>query len=121
MVEVAETDRFLKWKARGLVVLGIILGIVCTSATIKAVHQEQQVVNLVQNIYDKNKEVKDTAALGQKALHVAKAVDVVETATKELGTSSQPLRPCLMRLVMQAMQKRTRNRRCLSCTARPRS
>ena len=93
LIEVDDTDRLLKWKARGLVVLGIILGIVCTSATLNAVQQENQVVNLVQNIYDTSKEVKDTAALGQKALHVAKAVDAVETATKELGISPLPIVP----------------------------
>ena len=85
LLEVKDVDRSKQWKARGLVVLGVILGILCTSATLRAVHQEKQVVNLVQDIVDSQKDMQDAATAGQKTLQVVKAVDVVETASKEIG------------------------------------
>jgi len=85
VLKVKDVDRSKQWKARGLVVLGVILGFLCTSATLKAVHQEKQVVNLVQDIVDTHKDMQDAATTGQKTLQVVKAVDVVETASKEIG------------------------------------
>lgn len=83
--EVKRSDVTKQRKARALVILGIVLGILCTTATIKEVHHTQKVVSMVQDYVDKNKESNEAIFAEEKALQAAKTADVVETASKEIG------------------------------------
>eukprot|EP00210_Caulerpa_lentillifera_P000183 g178.t1 len=83
--KIQSTKKFSRAKAWALVIMGVFLGILCTSATLNAVQQEQEVVQLVQSMVDQNKKIEDAEAVEKQTLDVVKAVDVVESATKELG------------------------------------
>ncbi|GMH38063.1 hypothetical protein BSKO_05947 [Bryopsis sp. KO-2023] len=76
------------WRRRKAVLLllfGVSAGAICTTATLRAVHEENEVVQLAQELVERGKNVEEASAVEKKAKDVSITVDVVHNATANLG------------------------------------
>jgi len=71
-------------KAYGLMCLGLIVGTLCTRATLLALHTETQVVNLAIELVQQEQQVQKAVADEAKAVHVAASIQSIEQATDKL-------------------------------------
>eukprot|EP00884_Botryococcus_braunii_P010425 jgi/Botrbrau1/19384/Bobra.0338s0014.1 len=84
-----ESIPALRRKALALLLFGTVVGVACTHATIMAVHQEAEVIQLAQEIVARNQQVEQAVQYENKAIKVAAAIAGVAKATHSVSEAQE--------------------------------